>query len=337
MRSLLLPLAFACATTVHSQEVVLKLHHPLPVGSTAHVKVLTPWCEKIAAESKGRMRCQIFPAMQLGGTPPQLFEQVRDGVVDVMWSIPSYSPGRFPLTEVFELPFMLRSAEAGSKAVWEYVQQYAPNEFKDVHALAFHVHGGGSLHMARKPVTQLSDLRGLKLRAPTRQTTRLLAALGAVPVPMPVPQVPESLAKGVIDGALLPYEIVGALKIDELTRHHIEPDASEPTIHTSVFILAMNRRKYDSLPPDLRQVIDANSGLALSARIGRVFAEAEVEGRKRLPPASITVLPKAEVARWKKAAEPVSEEWVKDVTARGADGQALLAGAKALIAKHEGR
>jgi TRAP-type C4-dicarboxylate transport system substrate-binding protein len=335
MRLLPLFLAFACAAGAHAQEALLKVHHPLPVSSTAHVKVLTPWCEKIAAESAQRIRCQIYPAMQLGGIPSQLYDQVRDGVVDVMWSIPSYAPGRFPLIEVFELPFMLRNAEAGSKAAWEYVQQYAPNEFKDVRPLAFHVHGGGSLHMTKKPVTQLSDLRGLKLRAPTRQTTRLVTALGAVPVAMPVPQVPESLSKGVIDGALLPYEIVGALKIDELTRFHIEPDPADPTFYTSVFILAMNRQKYDSLPADLKRVIDANSGLALSGQIGRIFAEAEVDGRKRLPPASITVLSRDEVARWRNAAEPVSDEWVKDVTAKGANGQALLSSAKALIAKYE--
>jgi TRAP-type C4-dicarboxylate transport system substrate-binding protein len=326
--------AVALAAAAHAEEIILKVHHPLPPTSTSHQKVLTPWCDKIAAESKQRMKCQIYPAMQLGGTSTQLYDQAKDGVVDVIWTIPSYQAGRFPLIEVFELPFMTRDAEAGSKAVWDYVRAHAAAEFKDVKPLAFHVHGGGVLHMVKKPVTKLSDLRRAKLRAPTRQTTRLLAALGAVPVGMPIPQVPEALSKGVIDGALLPYEIVAAVKADELTRYHSEPDASEPTIYTSVFILAMNKSRYDGLPPDLKKVIDANSGLALSGQIGRIFQAAEVGGRKGLAPGSINVIPKDEIGRWRQTAQAVTDAWVKEMTAKGYDGQALLASARDLIAKH---
>ena len=140
--------------SVHAQEVVLKLHHPLPTSSTAHKKVLQPWCDKIAAESKGRLKCQIFPSMQLGGTAPQLYDQVKDGVVDLIWTIPNYSAGRFPLIEVFELPFMAQDAEGASKAVWTYVEQHDAAEFKDVKPLAFHLHGGGEFHMIKKPIVQ---------------------------------------------------------------------------------------------------------------------------------------------------------------------------------------
>lgn len=132
-----------------AQEVVLKVHHPLPTSSTAHKKVLQPWCDKLASDSKGRIKCNIFPSMQLGGTAPQLYDQVRDGVVDVIWTIPNYSAGRFPLIEVFELPFMTQDAEIASKAVWSYVEQHDTAEFKDVKPLAFHVHGGGEFHMVK--------------------------------------------------------------------------------------------------------------------------------------------------------------------------------------------
>jgi TRAP-type C4-dicarboxylate transport system substrate-binding protein len=326
--------AVGIASAGLAQEVALKVHHPLPTSSTAHQQVLTPWCEKLGRESKGRLQCQIYPSMQLGGSVPQLYDQVRDGVVDVIWTIPGYAAGRFPRSEVFELPFMIRGAEGASRAVWDYVRQYAAEEFGDVKPLAFHVHAGGVFHMVRKPIVRSADLRGQKVRAPTRQTNRLIAALGATPVGMPVPQVAEALSKGVIDGALLPYEVVPAIKADELTRFHSEPDPSQPVIYTSVFILAMNKAKYESLPAELKKVIDANSGIELSAQIGRIFADAEVANRKRIPADTINVIPDEVVAQWQAASQPVVDAWIKEISARGGDGRALLESARRLLARY---
>ena len=140
-RSLSLGIAACMLTSLASaQEVTLKVHHFLPAGSYANSKFIQPWCDKINKESNNRIKCQVYPSMQLGGTPPQLIDQVRDGTVDVVWTLPGYTAGRFPLIEVFELPFMMQSPEATSKAVWDYVQQYDKTEFKDVHPIAFHVH-----------------------------------------------------------------------------------------------------------------------------------------------------------------------------------------------------
>ena len=324
----------ALMPSVYAQEVVLKLHHPLPTSSTAHKKVLQPWCDKIAAESKGRIKCQIFPSMQLGGTAPQLYDQVKDGVVDLTWTIPNYSAGRFPLIEVFELPFMAQDAEGASKAVWTYVEQHDTAEFKDVKPLAFHLHGGGMFHMIKKPIVKRADLAGLKVRAPTRQTNKFIAALGATPVGMPIPQVAEALSKGVIDGTLLPYEVLPAVKADELTHFHSGPAIGEPAIYNSVFILAMNKAKYDSLAADLRKVIDANSGVALSGQIGRIFAEAETDVRSRLPASSINVIAKSEIDSWKPEVHKVIDGWVGEVTDKGADGKGLLEAARGLIRKY---
>ena len=211
---------FATAATLwlgsaQAQEVTLKVHHFLPAGSYANSQFIQPWCDKIAKESASKIKCQVYPSMQLGGTPQQLFDQVKDGVADVVWTLPGYTAGRFPLVEVFELPFMMQSPEATSKALWDYVQTYDTAEFKDVHPIAFHVHGPGVFHMREKPIKTMADLKGLKVRAPTRQTNRFLAALGATPVAMPVPQVSEALSKGVIDGAVVPYEVVPSVKIQE--------------------------------------------------------------------------------------------------------------------------
>ena len=319
---------------VWAQEVTLKVHFFLPVSSFANTLFITPWCDKIAKDSNNRMKCQIYPSMQLGGTPPQLFEQVRDGLADVVWTLPGYTAGRFPSVEVFELPFMMQSPEATSKGLWDYTLKHSQAEFKDVKALAFHVHGDGVFHMTNKPVRTMADLKGLKLRAPTRMTNRYLAALGATPVGMPVPQVGDALSKGIIDGAVVPYEVVPSVKIQELVKFHSETDPAEAAFYTSTFIFAMNKAKYESLPADLKKVIDNNSGQALSGQIGKAFLQADGEGKKLTARNTTNVIPAAELVSWKKAGQALADSWVADMNGKGQPGQQMLDDAKALIAKH---
>jgi TRAP-type C4-dicarboxylate transport system substrate-binding protein len=326
--------AAALSPVAMAQEVTLKVHHFLPASSFAQTLFIQPWCDRIAKESNNKMKCQIYPSMQLGGSPPQLFEQARDGVADVVWTLPGYTAGRFPSIEVFELPFMMQSPEATSKALWDYVDQYAKAEFKDVKPLAFHVHGDGVFHMTNKPIRTAADLKGLKLRAPTRTTTKFIALLGATPVPMPVPQVGDALSKGVIDGAVLPYEVMPAMKIQELVKFHSETDPAEPAFYTSTFIFAMNQAKYDSLSPELKKVIDRNSGQSLSGIAGKAFLQADIEGKKLTTKNTTNVIAKAELENWKKIGQPLTDAWVSDMNAKGQNGKQMLDGAKALIAKH---
>jgi TRAP-type C4-dicarboxylate transport system substrate-binding protein len=172
------------------------------------------------------------------------------------------------------------------------------------------------------------------VRAPTRQSNKLLSVLGATPVGMPVSQVAESLSKGVIDGALVPFEVVPAIKANELAKFHSVSDPSEPAIYVTTFLFGMNQAKYESLPADLKKVIDANSGIEVSGLIGRVFAEGDITGRKTISEDAINVIPKAEIETWKKLAQPVTEGWVKDMNGKGLDGMKLLQAARDLIAKH---
>src|SRR5450755_1164920 len=127
-------------SAAHAHEVVLKIHQCLPPQATVQALVFNPWCEKIGKESNGKMKCQIYPSMQLGGTPPQLFDQAKDGVADIVWTLPGYQSGRFLVSEVFELPFMVKSSEKGSRALWYYATTYARDEFKGVKPIAFHLH-----------------------------------------------------------------------------------------------------------------------------------------------------------------------------------------------------
>jgi TRAP-type transport system periplasmic protein len=337
LRWLLVALACAVAHAAAAQSpIVLKVHHFLPTGSTTHAKLLVPWCERIEREAAGRLKCQIYPSMQLGGTPPQLYDQARDGVADIVWTLPGYTAGRFPSMEVFELPFMIGDAESASKAAWEFYERHARNELRDVKPLAVHVHDAGYLHTRDRQIRTLADFRGLKLRAPTRQTNRLLAALGATPVSMPVTALADAMSKGVIDGAVIPWEVVPAVKVHEIARFHTETDPNMPALYTAVFLLAMNPKTYQSLPPDLRAVVDRNSGLGLSGVAGRLWDEQKAPARKLALERGNTVyvVPAAELVHWRDAAQPVLVDWVRDVAKRGIDGDALLADARALIARH---
>lgn len=332
--SALIAIAFAGVASAQA-PITLKVHHFLPPGSTTHAKLLVPWCERIEREAAGRLKCQLYPSMQLGGTPSQLFDQARDGVADIVWTLPGYTAGRFPRMEVFELPFMIKDAESASKAAWEFYEKHGGPEFREVKPLAVHVHDAGYLHTRDKAVRVLADFRGLKLRAPTRQTNRLLAALGATPVSMPVTGLADAMSKGVIDGAVIPWEVVPAVKVQEIARFHTETDPNMPALYTAVFLLAMNLKTYDGLPPDLRAIIDRNSGLALSAQAGRLWEEQKAPARKLALDRGNTVyvVPAPELAHWQQAAQPVIGEWVRDMNKRGLDGDGLLADARALIAR----
>jgi TRAP-type C4-dicarboxylate transport system substrate-binding protein len=335
-------LAAALVASAHAlpsiaQEVVLKVHHFWPPGAMPPSTILVPWCDKIAKESGNKMKCQIYPAMQLGGTPQNLIDQAKDGVVDIVWTLPGYTAGRFPLMEVFELPFMSANAEATSQATWEYYTKYGHKEFPGLKALAVNVHDNGYIHTNPHQVKVMADFKGLRMRAPTRQTNKMLAALGASPVAMPLPALSEAISKGVVDGYLLPWEVIPSIKAHELTKYESETDPKSRALYTAVFMLAMNQAKYDSLPADLKQVIDANSGASLSKQMGVQWDASAPPARKLAVERGNTfyMIPAAELDKWQKATANLPEEWVKDVTAKGSDGAALLKSARDLIAKYE--
>ena len=329
--------ATALALPALAQEVVLKVHHFWPPGAMPPSTILVPWCDKIAKDSGNKMKCQIYPAMQLGGTPQNLVDQVKDGVVDIVWTLPGYTAGRFPMMEVFELPFMSSSAEATSQAAWDYYTQYGNKEFPGIKALAVNVHDNGYIHTNPRQVKVMADFKGLRMRAPTRQTNKLLAALGAAPVAMPLPALSEAISKGVVDGYLLPWEVIPSIKAHELTKFESETDPKSRALYTAVFLFAMNQAKYDSLPPDLKRVIDANSGAALSKQMGTQWDASAPPARKLAVDRGNTfyMIPASELETWQKATANLPEEWVKDVSAKGHDGATLLKTARDLIAKYE--
>lgn len=326
----------SAGVAVQAQEVTLKVHHFLSASTFIQTGVFMPWCDKLAKESANRIKCQIYPAMQLGGTPPQLYDQAKDGVADIVWTVAGYSANRFPMSEVFELPFMMTNAEATSRAAWDFVQAHSQHEFKDTHLLAVHVHGPGYLFTTKKQMNTVADFKGMKFRAPTRLTNKMLGMLGATPVGMPVPAVPEALSKGVIDGAVIPYQVVPSIKVNELVKYAAETDPKYNALYTTVFVVAMNKAKYDSLPADLKKVLDANSGREFSASMGRIQEADDAPGRAKVKESgvAINVIGAAELDKWKKATDSLDDEWAANISKLGHDGPKLLQAARDLVKKN---
>jgi TRAP-type C4-dicarboxylate transport system substrate-binding protein len=165
----------------------------------------------------------------------------------------------------------------------------------------------------------------------------MVAMMGATPVAMPVPQVPEALSKGVIDGAVIPYEVAPSLKVNELTNFTAETDRSYNALYTTVFVVPMNKAKYDSLPADLKAVIDKNSGRELSAFMGKTQAGHDVPGKKVFEASAnqkISIIPKAELEKWKKATDALDDAWVAEMTGKGMDGKGMLQTATDLIKQY---
>ena len=318
-----------------AQEVTLKLHQFLPAQANVPVQILDVWADSVEEASDGRIKVDRYPSMQLGGTPPQLIDQAIDGVADVVWTVVGYTPGRYPRTEVFELPFMVSDAGAASSAFWQMFQSGMQEEFSNVHILGTWVHGQGLIH-ADKAVTTPDDLRGVKVRGASRMVNMLLEQLGATPVGMPIPAVPEALSKGVIDATTMPWEVTEALKVPELVTHHTEFDG--PMLYTVTFVLAMNRAKYESLPDDLRQVIDEQSGLEFSVFAGSTQAAADSPSRQLAVDAGndIVTLTEEEAQVWRDAAQPVYDAWISEMDGKGIDGQALIDEAKSLMDGYQG-
>lgn len=315
-----------------AQEVTLRLHQFVPPQATLAARVARPWGERLAEASDGRIEIRHFEAMALGGRPPELYDQALGGVADIVITLPGYTPGRFPMSEAFELPFTMRGPVETSLAYWDLVDQdLRDGEFADAHILGAWVHGPGVIHSSR-PVRSTGDLAGLRLRAPTRVVNDLVAELGATAVGMPLPGIPEALSKGVIDATVLPWEVTPSIRLSELVGHATE-FGGEAALYTATFVMAMNRDAYDAMPEDLRAILDAESGEVLTRFAAEAMLAGDAPARDLAldDGSEIVTLTAAEVAAWKEAAAPVRARWLAEAEGRGIDGRALVDRVEALI------
>ncbi len=331
-------LAAACTAAMSpavAADVTLRFHQFLPPQANVPTLAIEPWSQKVEKESGGRIKVQRFPSMQLGGKPPELFDQAKDGVVDLAWIVMGFTPGRFPKTEAFELPFTVGAAESGSRAFYEFVQKNAMDEFKDVKLITAHVHGPGLFH-SKDPINKLEDLKGMKIRGGSRTVNVMLEQLGATPVGMPVTSIGEALSKGVISATTIPFEVVPSLRLHQIVKNHTT-FSGDKGLYTLTFAVVMNKASYDKLSPDLKKVIDNNSGIETAALFGRAMAQGDVIGRGQIEKAgnNIIKLDAAETQRWARAAAGVRAQWFQQVAEKGIDGPKLAAEASSLIDKYQ--
>lgn len=325
-------IALAAPHIARAQETTtLRVHQMLPAQATIPRAAIEPWTQRVAEASGGRLIFELYPAMQLGGAPADLYDQARDGVVDLIWTVLGYTPGRFPKSEVFELPFMVSKGEATSVAFQQFVEANSMDEFAGVKLLCVHTHGPGLFH-TKNPVTKLEDLQGMKIRGGSRIINDMLTRLGAEPVGMPVPQVPEALSTGVIDGTTIPWEVTPSLRVAELVKNHTG-FSGDHGLYTQTFGFTMNLDRYNALPDDLKALIDENSGIETARAFGAAMDAGDAAGLKIAQDAgnNIVTLDEAETARWVEASQATVDQWYADSKAAGFDGAALHEAAKALV------
>ncbi|MBL4806804.1 MAG: TRAP transporter substrate-binding protein [Rhodobacteraceae bacterium] len=335
MKSALVALAIAGTSSgVFAQDVTIRIHHFMSERAPLHSQFLVPFAERVAEASDGRIAIELYASMSLGGRPGDLYDQAVDGAVEAILTLPGYTAGRFNRTEVFELPFIMENQMATSLAFWDLIEtELQDGEYDETHVLAAWVHGPGVIH-SKDPINSLEDVVGMELRGPTRVVTDLFGELGAIPVGMPLPLIPENLSKGVISGASLPWEVTPSIRLAELVSNHTE-FSGDSAIYTATFVLAMNLDVYDDMPDDLRAILDAETGKAMAALASQVMANADAFGRSMAEDNNIIILDEAEVARWVDAAQPVYDRWVERASDEGFDGAAAIAQAHDLIAANQ--
>jgi TRAP-type transport system periplasmic protein len=325
------------STPAAAQEVTLRLHTFLPPVANPVKHFMVPWAKKIETASKGRLKVQIYPVMQLGGKPTQLLQQVRDGVVDIVWALPGFTPGVMPKLEVFELPFLHRSTKATVLALQDYIEKHMKQDFEPYHVLLVHAHAG-SLFMTKDPINKVEDFEGMKLRSYSRTNAWILEALGSAPLQVPLPELVPMMNKGTISGSILPYEIAPAVKMQELANYFTTLGPPQPRLSTAIFTLLMNKAKYNSLPADLKKVIDAHSGRNLAPEAIEIWDRIELAGEKVVRSKSknkFVQLSAEETAKFKKKVQPVFDRFVKLLDDTGANGKQILAEVEALEAKYD--
>lgn len=328
--------SIALSASAMAQEFTLKLHHFLGPKSPAQTKMLEPWAKSIEEASGGRVKIEIYPSMSLGGAPPELISQVRDGVVDLVWTVNGYTPGLFPRTEVFELPFVhTNDILATDLAMRDMFDGYLAPEYKGVKVMFLHVHAGQAIHMAKDEVRKPADLAGKKMRIPTRTGAWVIEALGAAPAAMPVPDLPQALSKGVVDGAFIPWEIIPVLAIQEQTEYQIE-GADMTRFGNTTFQVSMNQDRWDSLPEDIQKIFMDKSGPEWIAQVAQVWRDSDNAGIKVATDSGNKhiQLTADETKAFETALNPVIDRWIKEVSSKGVDGTALVAKAREAIAAH---
>lgn len=335
--AILLAMSLVLVSPLFAKTTTLTVHHFLSPKSPAHAKFLMPWAKSIEKASKGKIKVEIFPSMSMGGKPNELYKQVRNGSADIVWTVAGYTPGVFPRAEVYELPTVHRGSAVATNIAIRENFHLIKDDFKKVKPLMIHVHAGNALHMVSKKVTSVADLKGMKLRTPSRVGAWLIEELGAEPVGMPLPAFPQALSKKAIDGGFIPFEVFPPFKFHQLTKYSVE-GKNGARFGTSVFMLLMNNDKFNSLSKELQGLIEKSFNMHAAIKVGETWMSVEKPGmkmQKKSKGSKVITLSKKSMDEFNKVGQKVVKRWIKEVNKKGINGNELVDMARASIMKNE--
>ncbi len=277
-----------------------------------HSKICEDFIADVEKRTNGRVKIQYFAGGSLVKAP-RMYEGVVTGIVDIGLAHVEYTPGRFPVTEICDLPLGYPSGWVANQVVNDFYHHFQPKEWNKVHILWMHA-SNPNVVISKKPVKSLADMKGLTIRAPGR-VGNTIKALGATPAPTPIMEVYDGIAKGVLDGVNTPYETLRTFRFAEVAKH---VTASWQVGNLYTFYVAMNKDKYNSLPPDIRQIFDELSGV-YRERMALMWNSIDFVGKNFALSKGVEFidLTSAEAAVWKKATAPVIEDYVKKMAASG--------------------
>ena len=321
--SLVLFILTACLTlppVASSAEKVISLNYsnffPAPHKNSI---LADQWCKEVEKRTQGRVKISYFPGGTL--TPAaQTYDNVVKGIADIGFSVFAYTRGKFPLMEVIDLPIGLQSGALATSLINEFYARFKPKELDEVKVLYLHAHGPGIIH-SKKPVNKLEDLKGMKIRA-TGLAAKIAAALGAAPVGTTMPETYDALRTGIVEGAMAPFEALQGFKWGEVVN---SSTVDYGAAYSSAFFVVMNKAKWDSLPQDIRAIIE-QVDREWVAKQGQMWDDIDKEGieftKKRGN--KIIYLSKAEDARWSAAVKPLLQDYVKSMKAKNLPGEEAL-------------
>lgn len=299
-----LVVVFTCGVTAAQPAVELKLSHYVPSVHGLHSDFLAPWAAELEKKSGGKVRVTIYPGGSSFGAMERQLDQVKAGVVDLALGLIGVPRDRLPRSELVELPFITSNRDAMTKGMWDVASRHLVKDYAGLKLISLHS-DCQRIHTRSKVVRSLEDLKGLRLRTPSAMVAKMVSAVGAVPSTMPPGQVYENVEKGVIDGLVTTWDPMVSFRFVEVIGAHVEP-----AVQCGAWWFAMNERKYNALPPDIREAIDSISGDNLIPRFNGWYdswtkvALNAVHAKKN----TIQTLSAEDVAKWKAAAAPITED-----------------------------
>jgi TRAP-type C4-dicarboxylate transport system substrate-binding protein len=316
------------ATTGPAVAVELKLGHFLPTRHHNHAVVIQPWADEVGKRSNGSLTVKVYPSLQLGGTPPGMYNQVLSGVTDISFIVPGYTPTVFPATGIVELPYLAKDAQHATRILNSLFEKYLAKEYKDVKVLTFWT-VDSYIVQSGKPIVTLEELKGKKVRSPSAVQADVAKALGAVPVNMPITNVYTSLERGVIDGFIAGPSALFSFKLDEVVKSMTTGFAGG----NLVLLMVMNKKAYEGLSPEHRKIIDETTGPALGLRGAKAYdaqGEKALELARKRPGSQVVEFSAAEQAKIHKAAEPMIDAWIAAREKEGFKAREMYNAARAI-------